>query len=55
MKLRFKKINDNSIVATTDTGEPIEDLQKCTVSSSPDQETVMTLTVLVKKEKPDEQ
>jgi len=58
MKLTFEKAGNSvypRIVSTVRNNEPVEDVIKCTVTSSPDQETVMTLTVLVKKEKPDEQ
>jgi len=50
MKLNFKKEND-LVLSTTDTGELIENVKKCTVTSSPEQETIMTLTVSIKKEK----
>lgn len=52
MNLIFKKVDD-MLVPTTDTGEEIDNVKKCTVSSSPEQETVMTITVSVKKQDKD--
>lgn len=48
MKLNFKKVHD-VLIPTTDTGEEIENIKKCTVSSSFEQETIMTITVSIKE------
>lgn len=46
MKLNFKKVGD-LLCPTGPVGQLVEDVLKCTVTSSPEQETVMTLTVMV--------
>ncbi len=51
MKLNFTKVG--GLVCPTDAGgQLVEDVLKCTVTSSPEQETIMTLTVTVKEPVP---
>jgi len=47
MKLNFKK-EGGLLKPTVESGELVEDVQKCTVSTSVERETVMTITVAIK-------